>query len=188
MTRPCSAAIWPASVTEDAKPNTVSGTVEVTDPDGAGRPQAQTDTASTYGTFSITTTGVWTYALDNTNAAVDALTAGATLTDTLAIEAADGTAGSVVITVTGVDDAAVFGGDLAGSVTEDAKPNTVSGTVEVTDPDGEDTVQVPTNLAGAYGTFTFNTVGVWTYALDNANAAVDALDGVGDDADRHAGD
>ena len=73
-----------------------------TDSDGADRPQAQT-----YGTFTrFTTTGVWTYALDNANAAVDALTAGATLTDTLAIEAADGTAGSVVITVTGTDDAA----------------------------------------------------------------------------------
>ena len=39
------------------------------------------------------------------------------------------------------------------------------GTVTVTDPDGEDKVQVPTSLTGAYGTFTFNTVGVWTYAL-----------------------
>ena len=94
------------AVTEDAKPNTVSGTATVSDSDGADRPQAQTDAAGTYGTFSIATTGVWTYALDNTNADVDALTAGATLTDTLAIEAADGTAGSVVITVTGVDDAA----------------------------------------------------------------------------------
>ena len=74
----------------------------MSDSDGADRPQAQTDAAGTYGTFSIATTvGVWTYALDNANAAVDALTAAATLTDTLAIEAADGTAGSVVITVTG---------------------------------------------------------------------------------------
>ena len=163
------------AVTEDAKPNTVSGTATVSDSDGADRPQAQTDAAGAYGTFSIATTGVWTYALDNTNADVDALPAAATLTDTLAIEAADGTAGSVVITVTGVNDAAVFGGDLSGVVTEDAKPNTVSGTATVSDSDGADRAQAQTDAAGTYGTFSIATTGVWTYALDNTNAVVDAL-------------
>ena len=67
--------------------------------------------------------------------------------------------------MTGVDDAAVFGGDLAGAVTEDAKPNTVSGTVEVTDPDGAGRPQAQTDTASTYGTFSITTTGVWTYAL-----------------------
>ena len=163
------------AVTEDAEPNTVRGTVTVKDSDGEDTVQVPTNLAGTYGTFTFTTVGVWTYALNNAHEDVDGLTAGATLTDELAIQSADGTAGKVVITVTGVNDAATIGGDLSGAVEEDAEPNTVRGTVTVTDPDGEDTVQVPTNLAGAYGTFTFTTVGVWTYALNNANEDVDGL-------------
>ena len=163
------------AVTEDAEPNTVRGTVTVTDPDGEDTVQVPTDLAGAYGTFTFNTVGVWTYALNNANEDVDGLTAGATLKDELSIQSADGTAGKVVITVTGVNDAATIGGDLSGAVTEDAESNAVMGTVTVMDVDGEDTVQVPTNLAGAYGTFTFNTVGVWTYALNNANEDVDGL-------------
>ena len=36
---------------------------------------------SGYGTFTLTAAGVWTYTLDNSNAAVQALNAGQTLTD-----------------------------------------------------------------------------------------------------------
>ena len=162
------------AVTEDAEPNTVRGTVTVKDPDGEDKVQVPTNLAGTYGTFTFNTVGVWTYALNNAHADVDGLTAGATLTDELSIQSADGTAGKVVITVTGANDAAVFSG-AAGAVTEDAEPNTVRGTVTVKDSDGEDKAQVPASLTGAYGTFTFNTVGVWTYALNNADEDVDGL-------------
>ena len=40
-------------------------------------------TANGYGTYALTAAGVWTYTLDNSNAAVQALNGGATLTDTL---------------------------------------------------------------------------------------------------------
>ena len=37
-------------------------------------------------------------------------------------------------------------------------------------------VSSPTASAGGYGTFTMTAAGVWTYTLNNANSAVQALD------------
>ena len=39
--------------------------------------------ANGYGTYALTAAGVWTYTLDDSNAAVQALNVGGTLTDTL---------------------------------------------------------------------------------------------------------
>ena len=69
-------------------------------------------TASTngYGTFTIDAAGVWTYTLDNNNAAVQALNVGGTLTDTFTVATIDGTEQVVSITITGANDAAVISG------------------------------------------------------------------------------
>ena len=75
-----------------AKPDPVAGDYTITD--------------GQYGTATVDETGAWTYNVDNTNAAVKALAAGATLTDTFTINvplAAGGTEGvEVDITITGV--------------------------------------------------------------------------------------
>ena len=71
-----------------------------------------------FGTYTLTAAGVWTYTLDNTNAAVQALKAGDTLTDTFTATTVDGTAQAVTITIHGTDDAAVISGDTTGTVTE----------------------------------------------------------------------
>ena len=57
--------------------------------------------------FTITAAGVWTYTLDNTNAAVQALAVGGTLTDTFTVATIDGTEQVVTITITGANDAPV---------------------------------------------------------------------------------
>src|SRR5207245_6514520 len=44
------------------------------------------------GSFTMTAGGVWTYTLDNSNAAVQALNVGGTLTDTFTVTSIDGTA------------------------------------------------------------------------------------------------
>ena len=67
--------------------------------------------ANGYGTFTLTGAGVWTYTLDNNNAAVQALNAGDTLTDSFTATTADGTAQVVTVTITGTNDAAVITGD-----------------------------------------------------------------------------
>ncbi|MEC9291283.1 MAG: Ig-like domain-containing protein [Pseudomonadota bacterium] len=74
------------------------------------------------------------------------------------------------------------GGNAEGdahTVKEDAVPNTVSGNVLAndTDPDG-DTLSVanPGTYTLNYGTLTINVDGTYTYALDNSNPTVNALD------------
>ena len=95
------------TVTEDALGDTVSSTVAVTDSDGEDTLQVQTDKAGVYGTFTLETSGVWTYTLDNADPDTNALAEGVEGTDAFPIQAADGTAGQVVITVTGANDAPV---------------------------------------------------------------------------------
>ena len=75
-------------------------------------------TASTYGTFTLTAAGLWTYTLDDNNAAVQALNAGDTLIDTFTAVTTDGTPRSVTITINGANDAAVISGDFTGTVVE----------------------------------------------------------------------
>ena len=111
----------------------------VTDSDGADTVQAQTDKAGTYGTFSIKTNGEWTYTLDNTDDDTNALAAGATAEDEpSAIAAADGTAGTVTITVTGANDAPTANAGADKTVTEGASV-TLDGT-DSSDPDASTTL------------------------------------------------
>ena len=96
------------------------------------------------------------------------------------MQAADDTEAMVVITVIGANDPAVFGGQLAGEVTEDAAENRITGTLTVSDVDGEDRVvragaSGAVEVVGAYGIFEITDAGVWTYTLDNDNPDTDAL-------------
>uniref|UniRef100_UPI001E56D26E beta strand repeat-containing protein n=1 Tax=Microvirga roseola TaxID=2883126 RepID=UPI001E56D26E len=80
------------------------------------------------------------------------------------------------ITVSPVNDAAVIAGTATGAVVEDAAL-VASGTLTVTDAeDGEAGFQAQADVTGTYGTFAFDAAtGQWTYTLDNAGAAVQAL-------------
>ena len=53
--------------------------------------ETPTLSANGYGTFTIDAAGQWVYILDNTNAAVQALNVGDTLTDTFTATTVDGT-------------------------------------------------------------------------------------------------
>src|SRR6185436_6319832 len=87
-------------------------------------------------TFNATT-GAWGYTLNNAASNVQALTAGATATDTLTVKSLDGTASRpIVVTITGTNDVAVISGTAVGAVTEDGAAQTASGTLTVADADG----------------------------------------------------
>ena len=73
---------------------------------------AVSDVASTYGTYSVTAAGVWTYTLNSAHATIDALGASQTATDTITVTAEDGTTEDVTITITGTNDAAVIARNL----------------------------------------------------------------------------
>ena len=177
----------------NATPGTPTATGTLTDTDVDNTPNtftavtSPTASAGGYGTFTMTAAGVWTYTLNNANSAVQALNVGGTLTDTFTVTTVDGTAQVVTITITGSNDAAIISGTTAGSVTEagGVTPGTptVAGTLTDTDvdnmPNTFTAVTSPTASAGGYGIFTMTAAGVWTYMLDDANNAVQALD-VGD--------
>ena len=103
---------------------TDSGNLNATDVDDpadswevVGSPTASTNG---YGTFTITAAGVWTYTLDNSHPAVQALPAGGPLADSFTVATIDGTSQVVSITITGSNDAPVAVADSNGgdAVTE----------------------------------------------------------------------
>lgn len=169
---------------------TASGTLTDTDVDTASNAftavDSPTASAAGYGTFTMTAAGVWTYTLDNDVGAVQALNAGETLTDTFTVTSQDGTAQLVTITIHGTNDAAIISGSTTGSLTEasgvaNATPGTPAATGTLTAADVDNTsnlfaaVSSPKTSASGYGTYTITATGIWAYTLDNANAAVQAL-------------
>jgi len=151
---------------------------------------APTSSNGGYGTFTMTASGQWTYTLDNTNNAVQALNNGSTLTDSFTVTAADGTPQTVTITINGGNDSAVISGTATGTVTEaggvaNATPGipTTTGTLTDIDPDNTANTFTPVTTsrpsAGGFGTFTMTALGTWAYTLDNSNATVQALN-IGD--------
>ena len=56
------------------------------------------------GSYTLTAAGLWTYTLDNTNATVQALNVGQTLTDSFTVTTIDGTQQMVTITINGAND------------------------------------------------------------------------------------
>ena len=166
---------------------TVTGDLLSTDVDnpthlaaGSGRRRhAPTATAPTRSTAA----GVWSYTLDNSNPAVQALNVGDVLTDTFTVTTVDGTAQLVTVTITGRNDAAVISGVANGSVTEAGGVNngtpgtpTATGDLNSTDVDNSNDLWEPVNtpLRSQFGTYTLTADGVWTYTLDNDNPAVQA--------------
>src|SRR5205085_2619387 len=76
------------AVTEDAVINTATGTLTISDAD-SGESSYQAIAAATgaggYGSFDVDSTGAWTYTLDNSNPAVQALGDGVTATDSIVV-------------------------------------------------------------------------------------------------------
>ena len=115
---------------------------------------------------------MWTYTVPNAD--VQYLKAGETKTETFTVKAADGTTHDVVVVITGVNDAAVIGGDAAGAVTEDTATPTLSdtGTLTISDADtGEASFQTTgiTSAPGTLGSLSITSAGVWTYTVPNAD-------------------
>jgi VCBS repeat-containing protein len=173
---------------------TATGTLAAADLDNTANAFAAVTTATAgdhgYGTFTMTSAGVWAYTLSNTNSAVQALNAGAFLTDGFTVRTTDGTQQAVTITINGTNDAAVISGTAAGTVVEAggvanaiAGTPTTSGTLSATDVDNTANAfaAVVTTTASdhGYGAFTMTSAGAWTYTLNNTNTAVQAINAGG---------
>ncbi|MFJ1303048.1 VCBS domain-containing protein, partial [Pseudomonadota bacterium AL_CKDN230030165-1A_HGKHYDSX7] len=149
-----------------------NGKLDIVDPDaGQAVFQAQPSTQGAFGTFAVDANGNWTYNLDNTNNAVQALGADKSLTETFTVKAADGSSHDVTVTIQGTNDAPKLSGEVTGSVTEDGV-KTASGQLTISDVDNTDThtYSIVGNAKGTYGSFAIDATGKWTYTLDNAAA------------------
>ncbi|WP_417069543.1 retention module-containing protein [Niveibacterium terrae] len=170
------AVITPAVVTLTETDSVLStgGTLAITDVDSPATFIAQSNVAGSngYGHFTVNTDGSWTYTADSAH---NEFEAGKTYTDSITVQSADGTPSTITVEIAGTNNAAVITGSDAGSVKEDTT-TLASGTLSVTDADaGEASFQVQTNAAGAHGTFSIDAAGHWTYTLNSADPAVQAL-------------
>ena len=92
------------AVTEDGTLTTATGYLEVMG--ATGTIMLEGDGVGTYGTMTFDeNSGAWTYTLDNTSAAVQALAEGQQVTETFTFTATDSESLTVTITVTGANDA-----------------------------------------------------------------------------------
>ncbi|MCD2514675.1 VCBS domain-containing protein, partial [Comamonas endophytica] len=159
------------TVTEDSQ-LTTSGKLNVTDPDaGQAAFTPVTGQAGNHGSFSIDANGNWSYALNNSDSAVQQLGANETLTETFEVTTIDGTTAIVTVTIQGTNDIPVLSGELTGTVTEDGT-QTANGQLSTSDVDANDThsYAVVGSATGTYGSFSVDSTGKWTYQLDNAAA------------------
>jgi VCBS repeat-containing protein len=152
-------------------------------------------TTGNFGSLTLNADGSYTYTVDNTNPAVEALRlASQTLTDTFTyevIDAASATAtATLTITIQGANDNPVASDDI-GAATDAAGPPVTTGNVlpNDSDIDGGDSktvVAVRTGaetgagsagsigakLQGKYGTLVLNADGSWRYEVDTTNQDV----------------
>ncbi|HNB44540.1 MAG TPA: DUF4347 domain-containing protein, partial [Burkholderiaceae bacterium] len=169
------AGVDAGSVTEDLNASggliTDSGSLTVTDPD-AGQATFNAGTVSgSYGDLTIDITGAWTYSALNSQAAIQALGAGQSLTDTLTVTSADGSSHAITITLHGVNDAPSAGdssnpdwdaanGRYSVSTPEDTPR---SGTIDTGDVDGN-TLSFAASSAPAHGSVSVDpATGAWVY-------------------------
>ncbi len=125
---------------------------------------AELSVQGSYGSFTISPTGAWSYAVDSRAVALhdDA-------NDVFQITTADGTTQDITIIVHGVDDPTSFSGDLTGTTNEDAQ-GAIMGSIDAIDLDDEVTFVADTDDSQALGTFSIDANGDWTFTVDNAAA------------------
>jgi VCBS repeat-containing protein len=157
------------SVTENTSP-IATGTLTASDVDNPALRFVPDTFGGNYGSLVLQADGSWTYALD---ARAEPLAEGQVVSEQFEVELSDGSTTFVTITVTGTNDPAVVTGPVAGTVTEDGTLTT-GGVLAATDVDGPATF-VPRTVALAYGDFSIDAAGVWSYTLRNADANVQAL-------------
>ncbi len=111
-----------AQLTEDrglsAGQLTADGQLTVTDADPGEAhftPLTGAAGAATYGTFTLTADGTWTYTADNSQQAVQDIGPGQSLTDTIQVTSVDGTTHDITVTIQGAIDAPSVGATVGTS-------------------------------------------------------------------------
>ncbi len=155
----------------------VSGSLTIADPDAGESSFKAAIINGDYGDLNISAEGLWKYSADNTQAEIQQLAAGESITDTVTVNAFDGTSHDLLITIVGQDDLAIIDGVIIGNVVEDVTL-TSTGTLIINDVDASDSTQfvdvAATKGDNGFGSFEM-TENNWTYNLDNTHETVQAL-------------
>ncbi|USE02624.1 VCBS domain-containing protein [Vibrio sp. SCSIO 43133] len=149
------------------------------------------DVSSTYGDFSITEAGLWTFELDNTADEVQALREGQSTSLEFKVKVTDDQGvdvfQTIVINIQGTNDKPVIDSELVteGEVresghfdngTEDAGAPSTGGQLSATDVDSSNlTWSSVGDVSNPYGTFSITSDGLWSFVIDNEADAVEAL-------------
>lgn len=167
-----------SSATLDTTNSSVTEQITISDSDeGEASVVSQQEVTTTYGTFSISSDGNWTYQLDANNSEIAALSASESVQDTIEITSLDGSTSLIVITINGVDSApnATFSGDLTGTIELNEQYST-SGSIVISDnDDSERAFEVMNDAATQYGTISISSDGQWQYQVDSQNDTIEAL-------------
>jgi len=137
----------------------------------------QGSNAGAYGTLNLnTSTGAWSYLLDDSLFAVKNLGQGSTLSDTFTVRALDSEGGyvdkSVVITVVGSNVAPSPFVSVNKTEGSNAQAISASGSLNGT---GSGVVQVvPVTSSGTYGAFDVQANGQWTFTANGAHSELTA--------------
>lgn len=170
--------------TMTATESMANGNLTVTDPDtGENAVVAQTNAATSFGTFSISSSGQWDYSLDITNTTVIALAEGASATDTISVSSVGGQTQNISISINGVNEVPSFGsGDgVSSAMIDNTQSTAVAGSLTVDDADTDESSFVEQSaVMSTFGVFSIAATGAWTYTLDTTNSTVSGLVGAQD--------
>ncbi|WP_462323865.1 T1SS-143 repeat domain-containing protein [Desulfoplanes sp.] len=162
--------------------DTTSGTLNSTDIDTGATATWSVSGAGNYGAIVIDpSTGEWTYTLDNSLPATQALQEGQSGTETFTAMVTDDNGAVatqlITITVNGTNDGPSISGD-SGSVTEDAAAILTTGgdlNLFVGPDDVSQSFTISPQDTGYFGNLTVNPDGTWDFAVDTTIAAVQEL-------------
>ena len=135
-----------------------------------------------YGSLVLGAEGAYTYALNSTAPSVQSLRAGQTVTENFAYSASDGltsSPSSLIVTITGTNDAPGVTADTAAIVEDLSGQATGNVLTNDSDVDTGDTLAVlaPATFHGTFGDLVLTADGSYAYSLDNAAANVQSLRG-----------
>lgn len=152
---------------------TAHGQLTATDVDGNDNAFTPQILEGRWGELTIDEKGSWTYRSNDDEGAINRLGEGENLTDTLTVQAEDGTPLTISITIQGTDDLPVVSGETRAALTDNTtgEVQTVSGTLAITDADANDTPRFDdVTIDSDYGVLEIMG-GEWTYTLNKVAAS-----------------
>ncbi|KEQ18405.1 retention module-containing protein, partial [Endozoicomonas numazuensis] len=157
-----------ASLTEDTVATlTASGSLSVIDPD-AGEAVFSSETINgNYGDLAIDSDGNWSYSADNSQAPIQQLGDGDSLSETFTVQTADGTTKDITITLNGTNDAPTVSSAIdLGNIDEDTSLTITEAQLlaNASDIDGDSLSVNSLVVADSnHGSVTDNGNGTWTF-------------------------